>query len=266
MVRFDAYTATTRAANPYQLTELFGSEVTVKEGRGFHKYGHRASLRDDSGEVGSVQWGGVHGDRAMIEVKGERSPEVVERLRSRFPHRVTRMDSCADFDAPGAFQRLYRDCVAVKRLHRLKGKKDGDWDDFPEEGRTFYVGSPQSVTMARLYEKGLQPEYRHLSRENWVRLEVQVRPAKDAKDSFSTLSASEAWGASKWTRELAARVLAVHVDPHPAGTTWRKSDRDRALEWMCRQYGSHLLSLKEDLGSWECVGLTLAEVIAGASK
>ena len=262
MVRFDGYTATTHAANPHQLVDLFGSGLTVREGRGFHQFGHRLSLRDEVGEVGAVQWGGAHGDRTMLEVKGERSPEVVERLRSRFPHRVTRMDSCADFDAPKAFSRLYRECVAIKRLHRLKGRKDGDWEDFPEEGRTFYIGSPQSVSMVRLYEKGRQPEYRHLGRDNWVRIENQVRPAKDAKEAYATVSAADAWGASKWTRELAGRVLAEHVDPHPAGTTWRKSERDRAIEFMCRQYGAHLLSLKDDLGDWQSVGLTLSEIIA----
>lgn len=262
MVRFDAYTATTFAANHYDLGELFGDGLEAREGRGFHQFGRRVGFKDQSGaEVGSVQWGGAHGDRTMIEVKGERSPEVVERLRARFPHRVTRADSCADFDAPRAFERLYRDCVAIKRLNRLKGRKDGDWDDFPEEGRTFYVGSPQSVAMVRLYEKGLQPEYRHLGRVDWARLEVQVRPAKEAKETFSTLSALDVWGAAKWTRDLAAAALANHVDPHPAGTVWRLSERDRALQWMCRQYGGHLLSLRDDLGDWQSVGLTLSEIL-----
>lgn len=262
MVRFDAYTATTTAVNPHQLAALFGSDLTQHEGRGFHQFGHRVGFKDHSGsEVGSVQWGGVHGERSMIEVKGERSPEVVERLRRLCAHRVTRMDPCADFDAPRAFQTLYRQCLAVKRLHRIKGEKRGDWDDHPEQGRTFYVGSPQSVAMVRLYEKGRQPEYRHLSRDNWVRLEAQIRPSREHKTEFSQLSPIEAWGASRWTRDLAGRVLADHVDPHPAGTTWRKSERDQALEWMCRQYGSHLLSLQQDLGDWQSVGLTLGSML-----
>ena len=107
MVRFDAYSATSTAASPYQLAALFGPGLTEVHGRGFHSFGHRLSIKDETGiEVGAVQWGGNHGERAMIEAKGERTPEVVERLRSAFPHRVTRMDSCADFDAPGAFERL----------------------------------------------------------------------------------------------------------------------------------------------------------------
>lgn len=262
MVRFDAYTATTQAANPYQLAELFGAGLTTREGRGFHQFGHRLAFKDDSGsEVGAVQWGGAHGDRTMIEAKGERTPAVVERLRGLFPHRVTRMDTCADFDAPKAFQRLYRDCVAIKRAHRLKGEKRGDWEDHPELGRTLYLGSPQSVSMVRLYEKGKQPEYLHLGRPNWARLEAQIRPVKEAKETFSHVDAMQAWGASKWLSQLAGRVLKDHVDPHPAGATWRKSERDAALEWMCRQYGAHLLSLRDDLGDWQSVGLTLSEIL-----
>lgn len=265
MIRFDGYTATTTAANQYQLAELFGPGLAVKEGRGFHLFGHRLAFKDDTGnEVGAVHWGGAHGERSMLEVKGERSPEVVERLRSLFPHRVTRGDACADFDAPGAWNRLLRPILAVKRRRKLIGRRDGDWDH-PELGRTQYVGSPKSVVMLRLYEKGKQPEYRHLSRENWVRAEVQVRPSEPAaKEQFAHLSALEFWGASEWSRELAGELLGAHVDPHAAGTVYRLSQRDAALRWMCKQYGAHLLTLAEDLGSWECVGLTLRELLQEA--
>jgi DNA relaxase NicK len=185
----------------------------------------------------------------------------VKALRERFRHQVTRVDSCADFDAPRAFERLLGPCMDVKRAHRLKGRRDGDWEDFPELGRTQYVGSPQSVAMVRLYEKGKQPEYRHLERPNWARLEVQVRPAKEAKATFADLSAQQVWGATAWTRALAGQVLQDHIDAHPAGTVYRQSDSERKSEWLCRQYGPHLLDLLADLGSWECVGLTLAEII-----
>lgn len=260
MVRFDAYSATTTAANHYQLADLFGPGLQPHEGRGFHSFGHRLALRDDSGsEVGAVYWGGSHGDRSMIEVKGERSPEVVERLRSAFPHRVTRMDSCADFDAPGAFDSLLGVVMEVKAKHRLKGERRGDWQHFPELGRTQMLGTSQSVSQLRLYEKGKQPEYRHLERPEWVRAEIQVRPAKDAKTAYASLSALDAWGASAWTRDLAGQILNDHVDPHPAGTVYKKTGLERRLEFLCRQYGPTFLELYAELGSWECVGLTIKE-------
>lgn len=262
MIRFDGYTATTTAANPYQLADLFGPGLEHQQGRGFHQFGHRLALLDDRTEVGAVLWGGAHGERAMIEVKGERSPEVVERLRSAFPHGVTRMDACADFDAPGAFETLLEPLMHVKRKHRIKGERHGDWEDLPEEGRTQYVGSPQSTTRVRLYEKGRQPGYRHLGRFHWVRAEVQVRPASKAtKLAYASLSPADAWGASAWSREYASLVLEDHIDPHPAGTTWRPSDLDTRLSWLCRQYGPTLLELLGEVGNWECVGLTLGEML-----
>ena len=93
------------------------------------------------------------GDRVMLEVKGDKSPAVADALRARFPHRVTRVDACADFDAPGAFQRLYKACRTVKKAHGIVGGKAGDWEDFPEKGRTSTLGHACCVTRARLYEK-----------------------------------------------------------------------------------------------------------------
>ena len=263
MVRFDGYTATTRDAKPEQLIPLFdpiASGLTLKQGRGFHQFGERIALCDESGEVGYVQWGGKQGDRAMIEVKGERTPKVVERLRSLCPHRVTRVDSCADFDAPDAWKRLLRAVLATKRKHRLYGERRGDWDQ-PEKGRTMYLGATTSTTRLRLYEKGKQPEYAHLGRTEWVRAEVQVRPAKDAKATYAALTPLDCWGASTWSRELAGQILAEHVDPHAAGTVYRRTDLETRLAWVCKQAGPTLLELHAELGSWECVGLTLGERI-----
>lgn len=268
MIRFDAYSATTTAAKSQDLVQILVDQaefegVKLSMGKGFHTFGERISVKDSSGsEFGSVMWGGRQGERCMIEVKGERTPKAVEAIRGAFPHRVTRVDACADFDVLGAFESLLAPCIEVKKAHRLKGSKAGDWDDFPEDGRTLYLGSTASAVRVRLYEKGKQPEYKHLDKPNWARIEVQARPAKEHKTEFASLSAADVWGASTWTRELAGRVLAEHIDPHPAGTTYKLTERDSALRWMCKQYGAHLLDLAQDLGGWDCVGLTLREMIS----
>jgi len=88
-----------------------------------------------------------------------------------------------------------------------------------------------------------------------------VRPTKEAKDTYSTADALAVWGASGWTREIASAVLAAELAPLPAGTTYRLDDQERALRFMCKQYGAHLIGLRNDLGGWEEVGLKLAEMI-----
>lgn len=273
MVRFDAYTATSTEVRKDDFFQVLadaggvGSFDKLATGKGFHTFGERLSVKDQSGtEWGAISWGGGQGERVMIEVKGERTPKAVEALRARFSHRCTRVDACADFDAPAAFESLYRACRHVKKHHNIIGGKAGDWEDFPEKGRTLYLGAKTSTTRMRLYEKGKQAEYEHLNRPDWTRIEVQVRPAKDAKAVFSALSPIEVWGASSWSREIAAEVLKEHVDPHPAGTTYRLSERETALRWMCRQYGVHLVSLADDLGGWDCLGLTLREILHEQSQ
>ena len=65
---------------------------------------------------------------------------------------------------------------------------------------------------------------------------------------------------------VGCKVLDEHISPHPAGTTYRLSERDKALSWMVKQYGHHLVGLASDLGGWECVGLTLSEIIKDQAK
>jgi hypothetical protein len=263
LTRFDAYTATTRAAKPFDLIPLaMRGGDRFRQHRGHHGFEHRASLvGPDGSEAAAISWGGMHGDLVMLEAKGERTPSVVSALRDRYEHRCSRVDSCHDVDEVGAFDALVKPCTRIKREHGIKGGKAGDWDDFPEDGRTLYLGASTSAVRLRLYEKGKQPEYRHLDRPDWVRIEVQVRPAKAAKETFSKADPLAVWGASAWTRDIAAAVLAAELAPLPAGTTYRLDDRERALRFMCKQYGAHLIGLRNELGSWEEVGQRLSEII-----
>lgn len=209
--------------------------------------------------------GGRQAERVMLEVKGERSPTVVEALRARFDHRCTRMDSCVDFERPGAFLELLEPVMRVKQEFGLYGERRGDWD-YPELGRTQMVGADTSAVRLRLYEKGKQPEYRHLVRPDLVRAEIQVRPAKEAKSAYAHVTAVQAWGASKWTRAIAAELLGELLDPQPPGTVRKFATRERALRWMVKQYGSHLVGLAADLGGWEVLGLTLKEMVKAENR
>lgn len=266
MAQFDAYTATSNIATPEDFLELlmFDSGCGFEKGRGQRFWGHSYQVKREGHLVGSVQWGGQNDGMAMLEVKGEHTPRVVEALRASLPHRCTRVDSCNDYDEPGAFDRLLAVHQRVKARYGLKGSKFGDWEDFPEDGRTYMLGAPTSPVRNRMYEKGKQPENRHLQRWNWVRDEVQVRPKGDAREVFSQswVTPAQVWGASPFTRDLAAELLLEEVQPLKAGTVYRESQRDRALRHMCQQYGGHLSALLAELGSWQAVGLQLGDMVS----
>jgi hypothetical protein len=75
-----------------------------------------------------------------------------------------------------------------------------------------------------------------------MRLEIQVRPAKEAKNVYATLTPEQVWGASRYTRELAARVLQKELDSFPAGTVCKESSEVLKRRYMVRQYGSLALN------------------------
>lgn len=197
----------------------------------------------------------------MCEVKGTMSEQVITQIRAKVPdHNCTRVDSAHDIDVPGAWDDLLAVMMDVKAEFKLKGERRGDWD-FPDDGRTQYLGAPTSPVRVRLYEKGKQPEYRHACRENWVRIEAQVRPQKESRRAFASLDASEVWGASKFTRELAVRAFALDAGVFPAGGVKRENDLERRLHWLIEQYAPTLMELRQAVGSWECVGLSLEEMV-----
>ena len=77
MIRFDAFTATLVGPKPAEmfvvLTDCLGpAAFNSKVGKGFHTFGERHSITDDSGaEVAAMQWGGGQGERtALAEVGG----------------------------------------------------------------------------------------------------------------------------------------------------------------------------------------------------
>jgi hypothetical protein len=265
MLRFDAYTASVRGVGFRELCAIVdfeGSKVTG--GRGYHGYGERISFRDAGGtEIASVSHGGTNAKTPMLEVTGERTPKIVPVFREAFPaHSCSRVDSAYDLEKTGAWDELLGEVLAVKAKHKLKGEQRGDWQDFPEDGRTMYLGAPTSTVRTRLYEKGKQPEYRALGHPDWVRLEIQVRPAKDAKSVYAGLTPEQVWGASRYTRDLAARVLQKDLDAFPAGTVWKETSEQQKRRAGARQYGPLFVRWLQQTGDIDTAfGRELQELI-----
>lgn len=247
-VMFDAYTATTTKAKPFELVELLRRDGdTISDGlSGYHFFEERIVLKDEGGNnVATVNYGGkTHQGRVMVEAKGYRTTEAVQAIRKAgIVHRCTRADSRIDFDAPGVFEALLKPVSVIKRKHGLKGEKGGDWDDFPQDGRTQYLGSTASDVRARLYEAGKCPDRLHLNKPDLTRLELQVRPQGVAKDVYSVASPLDVWGACAWSRDLVAEVLAAQVEPLHAVPQKPLSTDEMKLRWMCKAYAKPLTNL-----------------------
>lgn len=268
VVAFDAYTATSADISRDDLISIVSQDDDdVEQGlRGHHMFEFRDSMKDrDGNHYASVYYGGkTHGERVMLDVKGYRTTDAVRDLRKAIPgHRCTRVDSRMDFDAPGVFERLLKPLMSIVDRKKLHSKPDGDWRNHPEEGRTQYAGSEKSAVRVRLYEKGKEPGYRHLCRWDHVRLEAQVRPKKEARDLFAIASPLQVWGAAEWTRELAAEILTLQINPLKAEATKLASVDERKLYWMCRQYGAPMIGLLQHYqGDLEAFGAHINRVLS----
>lgn len=256
---FDWYQATV-PAQPSHLLEVLHANlpegIQRTDGKGFNSFAQRADLHDADGEVFvTAMWGGVN-KHPHAKASGDHAPALAEVLRHAYPvHRVSRLDVAVD----GRGEDLFERCVALMsstgREHRLKGEKiiPDDLDD----GSTYYLGARTSPLRVRCYEKGKQlykltgdPVWRQFF--DWTRIELQVRPEKQFKETASRMQPADFWGCSAWTRDIAAGVLAMSPDAVTMRPT-RIADHERAMRALVAQYGPTLLRQVEKLGSWDAV-------------
>lgn len=266
-MRFDWYAATFHGIeNPMvvlgSLRELL-PVAEVRESRGLHGYRQRFQLLSGSGdELASVMCGGIEHPHAWAS--GPDTPAFVDAVRTAFPrHRVTRMDAAEDFDIEGSYDTLRGVCKQVRERTGIKGREIVP--DQPEDGRTYYLGSPKSPARCRLYEKGLQERARTIGdpeaiSPDWSRLEAQVRPQKDSRETAAAATPEQAWGYAQWLQTLAAEAMTLDI-PRVKGRVWQASDDERALAFMVSQYAGHLERMRRDLGDWACVGLQLGDMV-----
>ena len=269
MSRFDWYAATIGDTEEGVLARLEADlGATAEPGTALHGYEHGYDLRTGGSTVARVLAGGRNG-APHAWASGDDTDRFVDVVRSAWPglHRVSRMDAAEDLEADGAWDTLFGECVAIAEDRGLRVNQAGDWlhTGPTDPGRTLYLGSQHSAVRVRLYEKGKQ--LRGLAMDggsdispDLVRLEVQVRPEGPARWRAAVGEPDEAFGYADWTRELAARVLALDVERVRIKER-RETDDERAIEWLVRQYGEHLERLADRAGGWAAVGDELHRVM-----
>lgn len=272
-MRFDWYQATI-PENPIVLVEslkaALAPEGEITEGRGKHNYHQSFTVKNGRGDrVALVLAGGPNG-HPNATASGVATDGFVQVVREAWPdHRVTRFDAAEDLCQEGAWEAAESICRGVAKELGVKGR--AIVPDDPSEGRTYYMGAPTSDVRVRLYDKtaesrrNLPPERYSEIPDHWVRLEAQVRPRKEWKAFAAKISPEVVWGFAGWTAELAKRALELEVKriTMQAG---RESDSERSYRFMIKQYAKVLSQMKRDLGSWECVGLTIGDDIERLEK
>lgn len=271
MARFDWYQATVGAEVPdirACLSDLVERPVWEPQKRAKQGYAFADHLIGPDGTAAQIWWGGSHPFPHVV-LSGGDAHEGAMLLRARWPEEqaVSRVDSCIDYIEPGAYDRLQGLALQVAAAERVTVGTAGD-HLLTMKGRTVYLGAPSSHTRLRVYDKAEQlrgvfakdPAKLAEIPEHLARFECQVRPQTSrARYEASKADPMAVMGSAKWMRVLMGLVAGIELEPWQAGKVWRQSDDDRAYAAVLAQYGGMLKRLRDDLGSWECVGLQIGQ-------
>lgn len=261
---FDWYQATIPAPVNDVLEACFGlgDSVQLEHAKGLHGYATRTVVKLDGVSVGHVMHGGTH-VYPHAQFTSDAAQPGAELIRARFPeHYVSRLDAREDFGDEGAFDRMLPVLLQAAERHRVKVDTRGD-HLLRQEARTVYLGAPSSAVRLRQYDKAAELRSKYASDpvrlatvpQSLTRLEAQVRPQQQiARKAFATIEPMAVMGCSTWLREVWEQVAGLRLEPVQVGKPWRQSDDERAYSYLLAQYGGLLSRIKEDLGSWACVG------------
>lgn len=253
-MRFDWYQASIPQVHPETVMETlsksdyYGDWRESKPQKGYDK---AANFVVADEVLFRISFGGQNEQfGANVLGSGSSAPKLAQVLRDNFPHhRVSRVDACEDYHHPDVYRYLRKKALSVASEQKVKVLELTKPLKASDDGRTLYLGSPNSAITGRIYEKGKQLG---VSAE-WVRAEIQVRPQKLIKDIAAKLTPLEVWSLSKWSHALAVKM--GHKDLQRVDAQiYKPSDHDRAYHFMLKQYRKVLESMKDAHGSWEAVG------------
>lgn len=287
-MRFDYYSATIEAA-PGEVLETLakvGHEVQTCHtlAKAYHFTDGYSVLNAQTGLACRIFT--KDGQKPYAFASSEATEAFVDVVRNEWPdrHLVTRCDPCQDFYDGKARRSITAIMRRMAKDRRMRLRVIHDPLD-PTAGQTTYLGSEKSEYRMRTYDKGWEqfgklqaqcgrkgvalpkdirltlPGGVEVSPNDWVRAELQNRPKdEEARRLLATCTPEQAWGLTDWTHDLARRVFSLELDRIYMRVRKMSKD-DEALRWMLRQYRGPLLRMLDDLGTWDCVGLTLGDML-----
>lgn len=251
--RFDWYQVTLdKEVEP--LTALQWGQFIGESVPGCPKNGY--AVAHDYGQA-SISYGGATGEFG-VNIKltgGDACQDLVDYLRRSFPvHRPSRIDVCADFQGPTAWEDLKDLLIQTANHYDVPLSTFGDWVN-GKNGRTLYVnprkkGKQAPTYSARLYEKGHQMRAMGQVPDaplDWVRLEFEIHPPKHTRHHAATMTPEELARSSRWMREICDRLGSVTADRVNLSTRRLKPSVIDSVECMFRQYSGPIREVKRDM-------------------
>lgn len=210
--------------------------VGREEKPGLHGYGTRLEfVCEDGGRHVSMMFGGSN-PGTNLRGSGSMAVPIADFMRSNFPvHKVSRADVAMDLSEEGLFSNLKAIALAHAAQNNISTRLISD-PNKPEEGETLYVGGKTSPLTWRIYQKGFEQLAKGRCKpeevdRNWVRIEAEIKPLTRDKLRFSTIGPQEMLGYARWSRILAAEILALDLEPI------YRSERDASSFWIAARYG-----------------------------
>lgn len=244
--RFDWYQASISASEDDVISELVEAfHADMRPCRGIPQYDRSLSLHRTQHleTLCEISYGGNNGAHPHVKATGETAHPVATAIKTLWPvHSVSRVDSCYDFVGENLYDQIR---PILDQCHHELGVFRNEMG-FPENGRTFYLGSPKSPVRLRCYEKDKeliakgQPYV-----PGHLRLELQVRPRTAEKTRYASLTPEALWGCTRWSRNVLSRVLALKPEPIKQVPKMKKTAENK-LAYVFGQYAHTLQEVGEE--------------------
>lgn len=213
----------------------------------------RSLIMPDLSIAVTLWWGGASQGAAVYAfATGSNARTFSAVIRSLYPvHRLVRADVAVDFNEPGAWVSLHS---LAHYMHKAKFVRNSPHyigelgmesvDSHEVKGRTIYLGSRQSVHMARFYEKGKKD---NPAMPDWCRVEVELKPRGDARYAYASATPAQCLAATRLGSELLRVLLnSSALRPCPAGAVRSLTDFERSANALVAQWSPFIRKLLEE--------------------
>lgn len=177
---------------------------------------------------------------------------------------LTRCDIALDFESTSkfrAFHNLQLDLMDYAKQKNIENIQTvGDWL-YEKKGRTLYIGSKQSATQIRLYEKSKEQFEKGNENfpDNIVRLETQFRPTKLQRKHINSLCPIKILRMNRNLVDLYSKYFNDSIEPIRISRPEKKTAKD-SLDYVLNQYKRVIFDYIDEVGYYSAIRYLLKKI------